>query len=68
LILPNVSHFALLQDPEQFKETLLHFPSHPHAPDSEERAALERESNQHRYEITGRKFGQKLNEGAKSLK
>lgn len=29
LILPNVSHFALLQDPEQFNEALLHFLSHP---------------------------------------
>ena len=29
LILPNVSHFALLQDPEQFNEGLLHFLSHP---------------------------------------
>jgi len=31
LILPNVSHFALLQDPEQFNEALLHFLSHPHS-------------------------------------
>jgi pimeloyl-ACP methyl ester carboxylesterase len=29
LILPNVSHFALLQDPEQFNEALLHFLSRP---------------------------------------
>jgi pimeloyl-ACP methyl ester carboxylesterase len=29
LILPNVSHFAHLQDPEQFNEALLHFLSHP---------------------------------------
>ena len=31
LILPNVSHFAMLQDPEQFNEALLHFLSHPHS-------------------------------------
>ena len=29
LILPNVSHFALLQDPEQFNDALLHFLSRP---------------------------------------
>lgn len=29
LILPNVSHFAHLQDPEQFNEALLHFLSRP---------------------------------------
>ena len=29
LILPNVSHFAHLQDPEQFNEALLHFLAHP---------------------------------------
>src|SRR5215472_8297419 len=29
LILPNVSHFAFLQDPEQFNEALLHFLSRP---------------------------------------
>jgi pimeloyl-ACP methyl ester carboxylesterase len=29
LILPNVSHFALLQDPTQFNEALLHFLSRP---------------------------------------
>lgn len=29
LILPNVSHFALLQDPKQFNEALLHFLSRP---------------------------------------
>jgi pimeloyl-ACP methyl ester carboxylesterase len=29
LILPNVSHFAVLQDPEQFTEALLHFLSRP---------------------------------------
>lgn len=32
LILPNVSHFALLQDPAQFNEALLHFLSHLHSP------------------------------------
>jgi pimeloyl-ACP methyl ester carboxylesterase len=31
LILPNVTHFAMLQDPEQFNEALLHFLSHPHS-------------------------------------
>jgi pimeloyl-ACP methyl ester carboxylesterase len=29
LILPNVSHFAMLQDPEQFNDALLHFLSRP---------------------------------------
>jgi pimeloyl-ACP methyl ester carboxylesterase len=29
LILPDVSHFALLQDPEQFNEVLLRFLSRP---------------------------------------
>lgn len=29
LILPSVSHFALLQNPEQFNEALLHFLSRP---------------------------------------
>jgi pimeloyl-ACP methyl ester carboxylesterase len=29
LILPNVSHFAHLQDPKQFNEALLHFLSRP---------------------------------------
>jgi pimeloyl-ACP methyl ester carboxylesterase len=29
LILPEVSHFALLQDPEQFNDALLHFLSRP---------------------------------------
>jgi pimeloyl-ACP methyl ester carboxylesterase len=32
LILPNVSHFALLQDPAEFNEALLHFLSHLHSP------------------------------------
>jgi len=31
LILPNVSHFAHLQDPKQFNEALLHFLSHSHS-------------------------------------
>jgi pimeloyl-ACP methyl ester carboxylesterase len=31
LILPEVSHFALLQDPAEFNDALLHFLSHPHA-------------------------------------
>jgi hypothetical protein len=42
LILPEVSHFALLQDPLQFNEALLHFLSHPHAQDGEKGAALDR--------------------------
>jgi pimeloyl-ACP methyl ester carboxylesterase len=29
LILPCVSHFAFLQDPEQFNQALLHFLSSP---------------------------------------
>lgn len=29
LILPNVSHFAVLQDPQQFNQALLHFLSRP---------------------------------------
>lgn len=29
LILPNVSHFAMPQDPEQFNDALLHFLSRP---------------------------------------
>jgi pimeloyl-ACP methyl ester carboxylesterase len=29
LILPEVSHFALLQDPRQFNDALLHFLSRP---------------------------------------
>jgi pimeloyl-ACP methyl ester carboxylesterase len=48
LILPGVSHFALLQDPAQFNEALLHFLSHPHAQDSEKGASRERENSDHR--------------------
>jgi len=36
LILPEVSHFALLQDPAGFNDALLHFLSHPHAQDATE--------------------------------
>jgi pimeloyl-ACP methyl ester carboxylesterase len=45
LILPEVSHFALLQDPAEFNDALLHFLSHPQAQGDEKRVSKANEQH-----------------------
>jgi hypothetical protein len=47
-LIPGVSRFDMLQDPEQFNEALLHSLSHPHEQNGEKQVVRERQNSNHR--------------------